>query len=60
MKASEVGALANVLARNVLSYHDEKFTLEVYRKPIQERRQKSIEALDKRLKVVRIDKKRAG
>jgi len=45
---------------SIMGHFDEKFTLAVYRKPIQERRQKSIEELDRRLKVVRIDKKRAG
>jgi hypothetical protein len=43
-----------------MGHYDEKFTLAVYRKPIMERRQRSIEELDKRLKVVRIDKKRSA
>jgi integrase len=45
---------------SIMGHYDEKFTLAVYRKPIQERRQKSIEELDQRLKVVRIDKKRSA
>jgi integrase len=45
---------------SIMGHTSTEFTLERYRKPLQERRQKSIEELDKRLKVVRIDKKRAG
>jgi hypothetical protein len=36
------------------------FTFARYRKPLQERRQRSIEELDKRLKVAGIDKKRSA
>jgi integrase len=45
---------------SIMGHYDEKFTLAVYRKPVFERRQKSIEALDQRLKVVRIDGKRSA
>ena len=45
---------------SIMGHFDEKFTLEHYRKPLQERRQKAVEALDQRLKVVRIDKKRSA
>jgi integrase len=45
---------------SIMGHFDEKFTLATYRKPIQERRQKSIEELDRRLKVVRIDNKRTA
>jgi integrase len=42
---------------SIMGHSSTAFTLAKYRKPIQDRRQKSIEELDERLKVVRIDKK---
>src|ERR1019366_6639185 len=45
---------------SIMGHFDAEFTLETYRKPLMERRQKSIEALDHRLKVVRIDQKRSA
>ena len=45
---------------SIMGHFDAEFTLEAYRKPLMERRQKSIEALDHRLKVVRIDQKRSA
>lgn len=44
---------------SIMGHYSTKFTLERYRKPIQDRRQRAVEALDRRLKVVPI-KKRAG
>lgn len=38
---------------SIMGHFDTAFTLEAYRKPLMERRQKSIEALDSRLKIVR-------
>jgi integrase len=43
---------------SIMGHTSTAFTLERYRKPIMERRHNSIEELDRRLKVVRIDKKR--
>jgi hypothetical protein len=41
-----------------MGHHSTQFTLERYRKPIMERRQRAVEALDKRLlKVVEITKR---
>jgi hypothetical protein len=45
---------------SIMGHTSTEFTLEKYRKPLQERRQKSIEELDKRLNMVRIDKKRSA
>jgi integrase len=44
----------------IMGHTSTAFTLARYRKPLQERRQRSIEELDKRLKVVGIDKKRSA
>ena len=45
---------------SIMGHTSTAFTLARYRKPLQERRQRSIEELDKRLKVVGIDKKRSA
>ena len=42
---------------SIMGHTNTKFTLEVYRKPPQERRQRSVEDLDRRLKVVEMPKK---
>jgi integrase len=44
---------------SIMGHTDTKFTLERYRKPIMERRQRSVEELDRRLKVVPIKKRQA-
>ncbi len=44
---------------SIMGHFDEKFTNEAYRKPLADRRQKAVEKLDKRLNLVRIDRKRA-
>lgn len=44
---------------SIMGHTDTKFTLERYRKPLMERRQKSVEELDRRLKVVPINKRQA-
>jgi hypothetical protein len=44
---------------SIMGHTDTKFTLERYRKPLMERRQKSVEELDRRLKVVSINKRQA-
>jgi len=44
---------------SIMGHHSTAFTLERYRKPIMERRQRAVEELDKRLNVVTM-KKRAG
>jgi hypothetical protein len=43
---------------SIMGHVSPAFTLKVYRKPIMERRQNSVEDMDRRLRVVRIDKKR--
>ena len=45
-------------AQEILGHHSPEFTLRVYRKPITERQQAAIEALDKRLNVIPIDAKK--
>lgn len=46
---------------SIMGHHSTKFTLEKYRKPIQDRRQRSVEELDQRLKkVVVMGKKRVS
>jgi hypothetical protein len=44
---------------SIMGHTDSRFTLERYRKPIMERRQRSVEELDRRLKVVSIHKRQA-
>lgn len=44
---------------SIMGHTSTKFTLERYRKPIMERRQRSVEELDRRLKVVSIQKRQA-
>jgi integrase len=41
---------------SIMGHTSTKFTLERYRKPIMERRQRSVEEIDRRLKVVSIQK----
>jgi integrase len=43
---------------SIMGHTSTAFTLKIYRKPIMDRRQKSVEDMDRRLRVVRIDKKR--
>src|SRR5450759_3288998 len=43
---------------SIMGHTSTAFTLKRYRKPIMERRQRSVEELDQRLKVVRINQKR--
>lgn len=44
---------------SIMGHTNIKFTLERYRKPTMERRQRSVEELDRRLKVVLIQKRQA-
>lgn len=44
---------------SIMGHTDTQFTLERYRKPIMERRQRSVEELDRRLKVISIKKRQA-
>ena len=44
--------------KSIMGHHSARFTLERYRKPVEDRRKKSVEDLDKRFrKVVEITKK---
>jgi integrase len=42
---------------SIMGHHDTRFTLERYRKPLEERRKKAVEKLDRKLKVVPINKR---
>jgi integrase len=43
---------------SIMGHHSTRFTLEHYRKPILERRQRSVEDLDRRLKVVKMPRRK--
>jgi len=44
----------------ILGHHSEEFTLEVYRRAVVNRQRGSVEDMEKRIKVVRIDRKKKG
>ena len=45
---------------SIMGHFSTEFTRERYQRPVIDRRQLAVEALDKRLKVVRIDRKKVG